>query len=377
MTESAPKIAEDLVQMARVALAGRTQDVQALVYRYARRYRKDVPELAVSLTELLRQSPTRSSPLRKAGEVALPVDVDSRFQLLRIEETPFLDHEPVFDDSVAQALDALMRERREEGLLREAGLEPVRTAIFTGPPGVGKTLAARWLARELGRPLLILDLSAVMSSYLGRTGANLRHVLDYAKSMDCVLLLDELDAIAKRRDDQGEVGELKRLVTVLLQQLDDWPAGGLLVAATNHSDLLDPAIWRRFEVAIRYDIPSREAVRRFIETALDGFVDDARLWAGVLAVALGGNSFSEIDRRLKAARRAAALGREALDVQLTALLELGGLEHGERIALATSLTDSGVVTQRQAAELTGISRDTIRSHSANGPARPGRRRKVS
>lgn len=377
MTESAPKIAEDLVQMARVALAGRAQDVQALVHRYARRYRKDVPELAVSLTELLRQSPTRASPLRKGGDVALPVDVDSRFQLLLIEETPFLDHEPVFDDSVAQALDALMCERREEGLLREAGLEPVRTAIFTGPPGVGKTLAARWLARELGRPLLILDLSAVMSSYLGRTGANLRHVLDYAKSMDCVLLLDELDAIAKRRDDQGEVGELKRLVTVLLQQLDDWPAGGLLIAATNHSDLLDPAVWRRFEVAIRYDIPSREAVRLFIETALDGLVDDARLWAGVLAVALGGNSFSEIDRRLKAARRAAALRREALDVQLTALLELGGLEHGERIALATSLTDSGVVTQRQAAELTGISRDTIRSHSAHGPAKPGRRRKVS
>lgn len=377
MTESAPKIAEDLVQMARVALAGRVQDVQALVHRYVRRYCKDVPELAVSLTELLRQSPTRASPLRKRGDVALPVDVDSRFQLLLVEDTPFLDHEPVFDDSVAQALDALMCERREEGLLRAAGLEPVRTAIFTGPPGVGKTLAARWLARELGRPLLILDLSAVMSSYLGRTGANLRHVLDYAKSMDCVLLLDELDAIAKRRDDQGEVGELKRLVTVLLQQLDDWPAGGLLIAATNHSDLLDPAVWRRFEVAIRYDIPSREAVRLFIETALDGLVDDVRLWAGVLAVALGGNSFSEIDRRLKAARRAAALRREALDVQLTALLELGGLEHSERIALATSLTDSGVVTQRQAAELTGISRDTIRSHSAHGPAKPGRRRKVS
>ena len=76
-----------------------------------------------------------------------------------------------------------------------------------------------------------------MSSFLGRTGGNLRLVLDYAKGQDCILLLDELDAIAKRRDDATEVGELKRLVTVLLQEIDDWPATGLLLAATNHPDV--------------------------------------------------------------------------------------------------------------------------------------------
>src|SRR5690606_32775240 len=107
------------------------------------------------------------------------------------------------------------------------------------------------------RPLLILDLASVMSSYLGRTGTNLRHVLDYAKSLDCVLLLDELDAIAKRRDDRGEIGELKRLVTVLLQQIDDWPPKSLLIAATNHADLLDPALWRRFDVTLEFPIPDR------------------------------------------------------------------------------------------------------------------------
>jgi hypothetical protein len=120
---------------------------------------------------------------------------------------------------------------------------PVTTKVAQD---LGDTLAARVLARTLGRPLLILDLAAVMSSFLGRTGGNLRHVLDYAKSIECVLLLDELDAIAKRRDDAGEIGELKRLVTVLIQEIDDWPSSGLLVAATNHPELLDPAIWRRF-----------------------------------------------------------------------------------------------------------------------------------
>jgi SpoVK/Ycf46/Vps4 family AAA+-type ATPase len=127
-----------------------------------------------------------------------------------------------------RALDQILSERRREEELFKQGLSPTRSIIFTGPPGVGKTLAARWVARELQRPLLTLDLSAVMSSFLGRTGANVRHVLDYAKTVNGVLLLDELDSIAKRRDDATDVRELKLLVTVLLQEIDDGPATGLL-----------------------------------------------------------------------------------------------------------------------------------------------------
>ena len=194
----------------------------------------------------------------------VPVDSDSRFQLLRVEVEPNLPNEPVYPAMVQQTLDRLVAERLRISALLNAHLEPTRTVLFTGPPGVGKTLAARWLAREMNRPLLILDLSAVMSSYLGRTGANLRHVLEYAKSIDCVLLLDELDAIAKRRDDFGEIGELKRLVTVLLQQLDDWPSTGILISATNHSKLLDPAVWRRFEQRIEFPLPEQNEVRVFI-----------------------------------------------------------------------------------------------------------------
>ena len=94
-----------------------------------------------------------------------------------------------------------------------------------------------------------------MSSFLGRTGNNVRNVLDFAKGVSCVFLLDEFDAIAKRRDDAVEVGELKRLVTVLLQEIDQWPASGLLIAATNHYNLLDPAVWRRFELVVGFPMP--------------------------------------------------------------------------------------------------------------------------
>lgn len=349
---------DDFVHLARIALSDRKQDVHAFLQRIAKR--TEDPELSSALVELLRQRPTRSSVLRRAPTVALPVDTDSRFQLLRQEEHPVLPHEPIYSGPVRDLLRRLVEERLQITALIQAGLEPTRTVLFTGPPGVGKTLAARWIARELDRPLLILDLSAVMSSYLGRTGTNLRHVLDYAKSIDCVLLIDELDAIAKRRDDSGEIGELKRLVTVLLQQLDDWPSSGLLLAATNHAELLDPAVWRRFEEQVEFSLPEREAVRAFVGGLLERIVPRAGEWSEVLSIAMTGESFSDIERKVNSARRSAALNGKDVADHLATLLQVDNRSKHDRIDLAVQLVSSGLVSQRRAHELTGIARDTIR-----------------
>lgn len=355
----------DLIHLARVALSGRPQDVHLLLRRIAKGYREAAPEFAEQVTALLRDAPTRSSPLRRQTEAALPVDVDTRFHLLRVEDRPVLDHEPVLSDNVSRLLTRLVDERKHSKALLDEGLEPTKSAIFTGPPGVGKTLAARWVARSMGRPLLVLDLAAVMSSYLGRTGTNLRHVLDYAKSTDCVLLLDELDAIAKRRDDMGELGELKRLVTVLIQEIDDWPSSGVLLAATNHPELLDPAIWRRFDMAVEFPLPDDSAIRVFVQGMLHGRVSDARKWADILALAFKGRSYSDIERDLVSARRAAAISKSSVDDQLPTLIKGDQLNKADRIVLATKLVEGGLTSQRAAHDLTGVSRDTIRARSTS------------
>lgn len=359
-----PELAKELVHLARVALQGDKRQVEALIRRLAKKVRTSNASLAGELGSLLATSTPPTMNATRSAMGIVPVDGESRLDLLRIEYPDFSLEDPVLLPSVARRVEQVLSERRHVDGLLEVGLEPSRTLLFTGPPGVGKTLTAKWIAKELRQPLLTLDLASVMSSFLGRTGANVRAVLDYAKATDGVLFLDEFDAVAKRRADDTEVGELKRLVTVLLQEIDQWPADRLLIAATNHGELLDPAVWRRFDMIIEFPLPSSTGLEDLALRQLGTSAGDS--WARALAIMMNGHSFSDLARLIRTVRRQAVVYDEPIEARLQDLLrdKAATLSKSDLKAVAVQLEMAGIA-QRTISDLTGLSRDTIRKARAN------------
>jgi Cdc6-like AAA superfamily ATPase len=252
-----------IVQLVRLGLRGDTTSVG----HYAKRLLRDLaqqgasPKAREALAALVASAPTT------VARFVEPLATDLDHHLVMVEPPGDVEA-PVLDRGVAGQVDEVLQEHARAAELDRAGLHATRTMLFTGPPGVGKTLTARSMASRLGVPLFRIDLSALMSSFLGKSSQNLRAALAQARSVPSVMLLDEFDSIGKRRDDPSDVGELKRIVNVLLMELEAWPASGMLVAATNHPELLDRAVWRRFERVVEFDLPSSDARRELIQRNL-------------------------------------------------------------------------------------------------------------
>lgn len=374
-TDDCEKIKTDLAQTARLALSEKTDDLRLFIAKLVRRYRDAEPALSEELAGFLKANAPKSTPtimrrmVSSAEQVqtAVPVDEDSQLALLKRYVDDFSSLKPILSTEIETALDLLLKEREQIEILAKRGLDPTKSAVFVGAPGVGKTITARWIAAHLGVPLYVLDLSAVMSSLLGRSGVNLRNALDFAKRTPCVLLLDELDAIAKRRSDDSDIGELKRLVTVILQEVDEWPASGLLLAATNHPELIDPALWRRFDLVVEFGSPDIEAVniaiRRFFGPDLNQFNE----WLEVLLYTCKDESFSDIERIVRRLRRGLVVGGGTVESLVSDLVKAKcpSLDRQSQIAFAVMLDSNTSLSQRRVSEITGISRDTIRKHRSN------------
>ncbi len=186
----------------------------------------------------------------------VPVDRDSSMPLAYVQSTDgFLD-DLILDTAVEHGLKQLVREVRNWNTLDSANIPRRNRLLLSGPPGCGKTSAAAALAHELGRPLVIARVEGLMSSYLGETASNLSSLFAFASSGPYVLLLDEFDSLGKMRDDPSDHGELRRVVNAVLQQIDGYRGPSIIVAATNHSQVLDAALWRRFDAVVELGLPT-------------------------------------------------------------------------------------------------------------------------
>ncbi len=203
--------------------------------------------------------------------------------------------ELILPSVVETATRELIEEQRRADLLRAHSLEPRHRVLLTGPPGNGKTTLAEAIATALFVPFLVVRYEGIIGSYLGETAVRIARLFEYARTRRCVLFFDEFDAVGKERGDVHETGEIKRVVSSLLLQVDALPSHVVVVAATNHAELLDRAVWRRFQLRLALPNPSQteaqEWFRRFERRA--GFLLGTS--PRVLAERLTGLSFAEIE----------------------------------------------------------------------------------
>jgi len=236
--------------------------------------------------------------------LSAPSDSAKRGKDFVLEVTPRRRlEELVLPDSSLKSVKELIEEQLRADVLRAHGLEPRHRALLVGPPGTGKTTLAEAIAESVAVPMFVVRYESMIGSYLGETAARLKRVFDYARTTPCVLFFDEFDAIGKERGDTHETGEIKRVVTSLLMQIDELPSYTIVIAATNHPELLDRASWRRFQVRLNLPMPTAKDLAGFIAKLFEPFEESSSYTPGALARSLGSISYAEAEEFCRDIRR--------------------------------------------------------------------------
>lgn len=202
----------------------------------------------------------------------------------------------------------LIEEHMRADVLRAHGYEPRHRILLSGPPGNGKTSFAEAVAESLALPLFVVRYDAMIGSYLGETNTRLRKLFDYVRTQPSVLFFDEFDAIGKERGDTHETGEIKRVVSFLLMQLDQLPSYVVVVAATNHAELLDRAVWRRFQMRLAFPGPDRKSLKIFLDRIICNWPTAPTMSVHKLATQIGLVSYAEALDLCQNVRRREILG---------------------------------------------------------------------
>ncbi|MGQ4367410.1 AAA family ATPase [Streptomyces violaceoruber] len=273
------------------------------------RMAREVGEVSDSLAAALERAATGGRSQRPlSARVVGPVPVsDEDVPLLDVRESETSFDELVLTAETRSLCQEIVREHRNKGRLASYGLRPRRRLLLAGPSGTGKTRTAEALAHALGMPIVKVKLSAVVSSYLGQTARHIERILEFASRGSWVVSFDEFDMLASGREDSDH-GEMRRVATVLLQQLETYASDNLVVATTNHADLLDSAIWRRFDEVLVYRNPTQKQIAHLLKLKLRRL--NYQINQEQVAKALTGLSHAQVEAVCLDAMRAAVLGGE-------------------------------------------------------------------
>lgn len=218
-------------------------------------------------------------------------------------------HDLVLSESTLQQMRELVEEQHRAELLHSHNLKARHRVLLAGPPGNGKTTLAEALAAELMYPLLSVRYEALVGSFLGETSTRLRHVVEYAKTQRCVLFFDEFETLGKERGDTHETGEIKRVVSSLLMQIDELPDYVVVVGASNHPELLDRAVWRRFQVRLELPLPTRAQIARQVDNIAGRCQVNLGMTSDALARRLAGHNYAEVEEFCLSVVRRAVLDK--------------------------------------------------------------------
>ncbi|MDM8540589.1 ATP-binding protein [Desulfococcaceae bacterium HSG9] len=209
-----------------------------------------------------------TSQKRFKNSLPIPRDTEKGFPLLEIQHFNKNFDSLIISEETKEQLEQIIREFKDSDILATYNLQYKKKILLCGKPGTGKTFSAQILSSVLSIPLIYIRFDAIISSYLGETAGNLRRVFDFIEHGTWIVLFDEFDIIGKNRDDRHEHGEIKRVVNSFLQMLDNLKGDSIIFAATNHQNILDPAIWRRFDDVVYYNLPDEKIRQQIFENYL-------------------------------------------------------------------------------------------------------------
>jgi hypothetical protein len=328
---------------------------------------RDQQALQQTMKAIIAESKRTSA--KASSQASLPgLDVPSR------SHSRSQSNEPYLPERVAELVHAIPAERRlsdlvlapqvvdavvefidefsQAALLRSHSLEPRHTVLLLGPPGNGKTSLAEAFATELSLPLLSVRYDAIVDSFLGETSNRLRRLIEFATLNPCVLFFDEFEAVGKERSDAQETGEIKRVVSTLLVQMDRLPSHTVVVCATNHPELLDRAVWRRFEMKLEIEKPGPQQLKEWFKKFEQTLQGSSDITPQQFADHMKGESMATVEAF-------------TLDVRRKVVLSRGKISPAEAVRLVMSRSDilSAKIISREQAGADKLSDSPIKART--------------